>query len=681
MATMQMSIEGQLNSMSFSKNKILWPLFETVVNAIQSIDDSENKQCGKITIMAHRENVSQINLSGNEELARFDYFSVEDNGNGFNDSNMKSFNEAYSTLKLTKGCKGIGRFLWLKLFSNVTIESNFKENNDWYKRKFNFNDTKGIDFLGSEDGISTIKDDTASFSTVVTLENIRPNYRDKITKDLERMARSIIEHCLLYFLSPTCPLIILKDSDGNEYNLNDMYNNTIRNSTSKVKFEIKGHEFTLCNMKKYTGEKHELHYCANKREVQSKKLNKQIPNLQTKLKGVNEESFYYQGYIISEYLDDIVSHDRTRLDFPDGEDLFDGVEEDEIIKKAIPYITDYLSDILKEVAKTKKELIDEYVNNHKPQYRYLLSNFPQVYDQIPSNAQEDTIEQHLHKATQKWETDIFKQTKDIEAKIKNSNSLPENFQELVNEYSKKVSDISRASLTEYIVRRRSILTLLKEGIARQSNDKFNKEEYIHNLIYPMRSTSDDVPEDSHNLWLIDERLSYCAYIASDCELERNKERPDILFLDNPIALSEQNDTDTYDSIVIVELKRPMRDDYDANKNPYMQLLNYVKKIRSNKAKDRRGRLIKTHERTKFYLYAICDINAKLDEILTDNSFSLTPDGIGRFLNHDKYNAYIEVIPLDKLVNDAIKRNRILFDKLFSPNIERTLKNDLLNNNS
>lgn len=50
----------------------------------------------------------------------------------------------------------------------------------------------------------------------------------------------------------------------------------------------------------------------------------------------------------------------------------------------------------------------------------------------------------------------------------------------------------------------------------------------------------------------------------------------------------------------------------------------------------------------------------------------TPDNMGFFgYNAVKdINAYIEIVSYDKLVEDAKKRNKILFDKLFTPTIEK-----------
>lgn len=54
MGNFSIDIKGQLNSMRLSESHALWPLFETVVNAIQAIEGSSNKGVGKIEIIAHR---------------------------------------------------------------------------------------------------------------------------------------------------------------------------------------------------------------------------------------------------------------------------------------------------------------------------------------------------------------------------------------------------------------------------------------------------------------------------------------------------------------------------------------------------------------------------------------------------------------------------------------------------
>ena len=125
-----------------------------------------------------------------------------------------------------------------------------------------------------------------------------------------------------------------------------------------------------------------------------------------------------------------------------------------------------------------------------------------------------------------------------------------------------------------------------------NHDNYKEEKYIHDLIYPMHSTSNEQSYENHNLWLLDEKLAYCSYISSDVPFDNDpkEERPDILILDRPVAMSDnQNDGTIFNSIIIFELKRPMRNDYTDGENPISQLYKYVDKIKEGKAKDKNGR--------------------------------------------------------------------------------------------
>lgn len=231
----------------------------------------------------------------------------------------------------------------------------------------------------------------------------------------------------------------------------------------------------------------------------------------------------------------------------------------------------------------------------------------------------------------------------------------------------KVSDANSSVLAEYIAHRKVIIDLLQAAIKRKDDGRFQLESYIHDLIYPMRTSSDDMPYDSHNLWLLDEKLAYCSYISSDIPFnnDRSEGRTDIMILDNPVAVSEgQNDGTEFDTIVIFEIKRPMRNDYTDANNPIVQLYGYVDKIKTNTMRDKDGRIIHVGENTKFYLYAICDVTPNLESVLRHGGiFKKTPDRLGYYGYNDSYNAYVEVLPFDKMINDSQKRNKVLFEKL------------------
>ena len=189
---------------------------------------------------------------------------------------------------------------------------------------------------------------------------------------------------------------------------------------------------------------------------------------------------------------------------------------------------------------------------------------------------------------------------------------------------------------------------------------------MHNLIYPMRSTSDDMPYENHNLWLIDEKLSFCQFISSDKPFDnaQNEERTDILVLDSPVVIAESKNTGVeYDSIAIFELKRPMRDDYNMENNPITQLIDYAMRIKNGEVKDSKHRKISTSDKTQFYLYALCDITPSLERVLNSHSFTRTADKLGAYMYNNSIHAYIEVLSFDKVRNDSEKRNKVLFDRL------------------
>jgi hypothetical protein len=168
-------------------------------------------------------------------------------------------------------------------------------------------------------------------------------------------------------------------------------------------------------------------------------------------------------------------------------------------------------------------------------------------------------------------------------------------------------------------------------------------------------------------------LSFHTFLASDKsfnsipELTSNESlRSDLLIYNEAFAFSDSKNA-PFNSFTIVEFKKPQRDDYqDYNdeKNPIEQSEKYIELILDGKVKGSNGRYINVSRNTSFYVYIICDITSSLLKILERREFDKTPDGLGWFKVKSKmYSAYFEVMPFEKILNDATKRNRILFEKL------------------
>lgn len=664
---MTVNVAGQVKQIKLSPAKALWPLFETVINSIQSLEDSDIIEKNIVIEALRSENIQlKKDEYGNtvDELAHFENFIVTDNGNGFNTENYASFLEAYSQLKVKKGCKGIGRFLWLKAFDKVTINSTYYENNCWHYRAFDFTLT-GED---PEQNDKIIEPKCAIQKTIVKLEGFKNPYCDSVAYSLESLAKKIIEHCIPYFITGKCPQIILKDSLGDSFNLNNYYENTYKNSLHQDNMELNGENYTLYHMLLSEGaDKHELHLCANNREVKSLQLSKYIPDMKKKLTN-GENIYYYVGYLTGYYLDKAVNTERSDFDFSDGP-LLGEANEAEIIEAAIGYIRSYLREDLSKVADEKKNRIDMLVKTKRPQYRLLLNRHPEVYDRIPAGLSEDKMDLELYKEQQQWELDTTKKKLDIEEKVKQDATSDPDFQKLFDEYCENITELSRASLAEYVARRKAVIDILEHALEADINGKYSKEARIHSIICPMQTTSDEIKLDDMNLWLIDDRLAYHHFLASDKKintipvLKNNVDkRMDLAIFD--AALSYTADPENINSITIVELKRPQRDDSD--NDPVRQVLKYVKEIKAGKIKKANGRDFGDMSRVSFYCYVIGDLTPSMRDSAESCGLTGTQDKQGYFGFNPTYGAYVEVISYDKLLKDAKQRNRALFDKLFEP---------------
>lgn len=507
--------------------------------------------------------------------------------------------------------------------------------------------------------------------TEIRLSGFHEKYRETVALSLESLAKKIIEHCLPYFIIDGCPEIILQDNMDQKINLNQYYRKLYKDTLHRDEIIIEDNKFLLYHMTVNEGaDKHELHLCANNREVKSYELSKYIPNLDKKI--ITEiQSYYYVGYIVGEYLDNSVSAERYEFNFSEAP-ILKTIDEKDLITAAIVYISSYLSEDLGKIKDEKQKQIDDFVRNKKPQYRYLLNHRKDIYDKIPVGLSDEKLDLELYKQEQKWEFDIAKQKMKIEEKQKENATTSPQFAELFNEYCSSVTQLSQASLAEYIVRRKAVIDLLEKALESTNDGKYSKESQIHSIICPMQITSDDVQFDEMNLWLIDDRLAYHQFLASDQPMKtlpvlnsNVQRRMDIVVFDKAISYSAEEDY--INAITIVELKRPQRDDLRGDdKNPISQVLRYVSDIKNGKVKKANGRSFGQVENVAFYCYIIADITESLIEDAEYAGLIRTPDREGFFGFNASKGAYIEVISYDKLVRDAKKRNQVLFDKLFRP---------------
>lgn len=661
MAGFTIDLVGRVKNFDLPKTQPLIPLYEAVVNSIYAIEERQSKEDfeGRIDIKIIREpqqvaNIDGIDSSINEIIG----FTIIDNGVGLDENNMCSFLQSDSAYRADKGGKGVGRFSWLKAFQKTEVESVFKDDGMWVKRSFDFS----LDNLDIDDRLNEVSD-VSDNMTRISLVNYLPMYRKHVNKNAETIAMKLMQHCMMYLMSPKCPQINVLDEE--RFCLNTMLEEKTKREEKEIDILVKDQTFKLLNVKiedaSIDGNK--LFLYANDRMVKPINLDKEIVDLDKAI--YTDRGYFYVGIISGSYLDDNVDTSRTSFDISEDKEDND-ISMKDIIECAKEQVENYLSEYLNEVRKNKEERIKKFISDQAPQFGHLLRYMPEEIKKIKPSIKDSGLDEELYKIKRKFDIELKKSSKEIMDKMDVGAESYEEYSEKLEKQLEKISDANKSALADYVAHRKIILELLKKGIKKNDDDRFNKESYLHNLIYPMRRTSGEIEYQAHNLWLIDERLAYSEYISSDIPFDNNpkEERTDILILNKPVAVSDEENTGReYGTIVIFELKRPMRDDYSRAENPIVQLVDYVNKLSTNKVADKYGRIIKVGNNTQFYLYAVCDLTPNLIKVAEDEDFKETPDKRGYYKYHDKKHAYIEILSYDKIIEDSEKRNRILFDKL------------------
>ncbi|MCT3805390.1 sensor histidine kinase [Elizabethkingia anophelis] len=663
-------LKGRVKRLQLAERNMLLPVFEAIVNSIHAVEDTKVPN-GQIEISIQR--TPQTSFDYEEEKKRSPEiigFTIEDNGIGFTEANYKSFKREYSTYKAERGGLGIGRFMWLKAFSDVKVESYFYEDKKPAKRSFFFN-------LKTDDGIDkhlySLTDKIEGRKTIVKLIGFKDPYKTKCPKKIKTIADRIVEHCLIYFLNQDCPTIILKDEES-QINLNEYFLELTKGNTFKDKFSVRKFPFTITLIKWFEHElftTHKISMCADNREVDFFNVSKVFPDINTKIEDLKSgRQYLIVCYIEGVYFNENKNDERTEIRFSkDG--IFDSnlIGETELYESLGPIIKKYFSEEVESFKAKKLDRISSFIAEKAPQYR-ILNKYNHSFDDIAvaENTSDQELDLKLYKKLQDIEFDSRKET--IEVLNDNDEEGPDELKEKYSKLFEELSDINKSKLAQYVVHRKYILQLFEKSLALNQSGKYELEDTVHSIIYPTKTDSNHIDYNNQNLWIIDERLSFHNFLSSDKPLNTidgfeydTGDRPDLMIFNNPISYVE-GDEAPFNSVVLVEFKRPMRKGYnETDDNPIVQLYDYVRKIRKGKKLTSDGRTYDLGDYTRFYCYLICDRNEKIDEYAENAQLEKTFDGLGWYGYNKTLKCTIEIIPFNQVLSNAKKRNKVLFHKL------------------
>ena len=397
------------------------------------------------------------------------------------------------------------------------------------------------------------------------LVGFRPDYEKCCPKTASTIARRIVEHCLEYFAMDACPRIVLNDPDDEaRIDLKRFYAEEMRVRSETRKFTIKGKEFRANHVLVNSGAdgQHRIFFCAHNRAVRSEALANKVPDLVSPLKDPGSgTSIVYSGYVSGMYLDETVNAERTAFHVLDQLelDLPGELSWQDLVQGMVAQAGEFLSPYTEPIKKSKQDRIREYVHTQAPQYRPVIKHRSEWLDEIPASLPDDKLDVELYKIDQRYGAELREEAlqtpghqREAEGGRGPQGRLREVHGGMERARDGEAGQVRRPPQGDAGVPRRP---------AQATEDgRYPLEESVHQIIFPLRQTSDDIRSDRMNLWIIDEKLAYHNYLASDKLFKQlepveidSKNRPDLLIFNHPFAFADSEPP--FGSIVLVEFKR------------------------------------------------------------------------------------------------------------------------------
>lgn len=642
---MKFDVEGRIGNMRLpdGRTALLYSMYEAVSNAVQAIEERFGKadfaKRGVIGLM--------IGLRENKTL---NYIAISDNGIGLNQTHLESFETCDTRQKYLIGGKGVGRLIWMKVFDRIDVESTYEKGLDqWERIKFRFDPTR-------DDSLVDLQRTSGSHEQVgtkIVLSGIKSDQNAGLSRSV--LSRQLCHHFFPYFIAGSMPKLNVlfgrRDLDIVTY----LDTKVDRQGEKKIEieeFDIGEITFSHVYVEKNLSQElsNTILLTAQGRVVKSIEIEAKFA-----LRGLDNGKAYV-CVVTGVFLNASVDQERTGFKAPEG-------AIDAITTAALDAVEQFLSAHIAAVRRTQKRLVVELLEEH-PQLSISVKDVDGYVGTLSPSMSEEEIGKTLFTLLYRHERRL---KRDIST-VSNGADTPTlgGQNEKIAELVQKVTDDAKRRLAEYTIKRHQIIQLARALLKYRDDENrtYHRERAIHELICPLGKMYESKDYDEHNLWLIDDLLSYYSFFASDKALaalgvDGERKEPDLIFF-NPYGFRRAG---TNDPIVIIEFKRP--GDEFLSSDPIEQVLEYVEKLRSRTVRDIEGSMISDiSENTPFECIVICDLSAgsrrKFERGLAQNP---TPDGMGYYGFSPKHRASIRVLSYSKVFRDAELRNQSFFTRL------------------
>jgi len=643
---MKFDVLGRIGNMRLpdGNTALLFSIYEAVSNAIQAIEErfgkAEFAKRGVIGIL--------VDFNADKTLK---YVAISDNGIGLNPTHLASFETCDTRQKYAIGGKGVGRLIWIKVFDNIQVNSTYEIGLDAHE-KIEFKFEPALD--DSLVNLSKQNGHADQVGTKILLAGIKGGQNAAISRSI--LTRHICHHFFPYFIAGSMPRLNVmfgrRDVDIGQY----LSSKVDKQKDEEIEIPIKSvgevritHAYVDKSISQNLS--NAILLTAQGRVVRSIEIEKKFA-----LRSL-ENGRAYVCVVNSDFLNERVDQERTSFKALES-------EIDAITDAAINAAERFLDAHIAGVRKLQKRFVIDILEEH-PQLSVSVKDIDKYVSSLSPSMSEEDIGKTLFTLLYRHERKI---------KIEISSLASDNASQLTHEVKRdridslvqRVTDDAKRRLAEYTIKRHQIIQLARSLLRFSDSEKksYHWERTLHELICPMGKMLDAKEYDEHNLWLIDDLLSYYSLFASDKAMsalgvEGERKEPDLIFF-NPYGFRREG---TNDPIVIIEFKRP--GDEALSSDPVDQVLDYIERLRSRTIRDIEGAIVSDiDEHTPFECIVVCDLSEgarkKFRRSVAQNP---TPDGLGYYGFSANHKASIRVLSYAKLFRDAELRNQSFFSRL------------------
>ncbi len=221
---MKFDVMGRIDNMDLpdGKSAVLYSVYEAVSNSVHAIHDKfgeeKVRKKGRIQV--------EIIHGDDHEIKAI---QITDNGEGFTEANLDSFETSDSRLKYARGGKGVGRLIWIKTFHDIRVESQYcGDQGNLRSLSFDFRPELDDSKANLTDNQYDGSKDTGA---TITLSRLRTPLTQRINK--ATFLKDLAVHFFPQFLDNILPEIVLKYR-GETDSLNDYIEGRIDEPTRQV---------------------------------------------------------------------------------------------------------------------------------------------------------------------------------------------------------------------------------------------------------------------------------------------------------------------------------------------------------------------------------------------------------------------------------------------------------------